>query len=92
MSETDPIIDPIPTPVVVQPTKPGWKTTEFWLTLATSLIGAFMASGLIQPGTKFDKAIGFAVLVLSKLGYDVSRGLAKRVSSTVIVTQQTPKL
>lgn len=63
--------------VVLAPTKPGYKTTEFWLSLAAMLLGAAYASGVISSGSTVDKVAGFAAMALSALGYSVSRGMAK---------------
>lgn len=57
--------------------KPGYKTTEFYLTLLASLLGMLWASGLISEGSTADKAIGFVAMAMSQAGYAVSRGLAK---------------
>jgi hypothetical protein len=58
-------------------TKPGYKSTEFYLTLLAQLIGLLWASGLVSDGSQFDKVLGFAAMALSQLGYTVSRGMAK---------------
>lgn len=29
--------------------KPGWQTTEFWLSLATSVITVLVVTGLLKP-------------------------------------------
>ena len=58
--------------------KPGYKTTEFWLTLAATAVGALLASGIIEAGSVWDKAVGVVVSVLGALGYTVARGMAKR--------------
>ena len=60
------------------PVKPGYKTTEFWLTLAATAVGALLASGVIEAGSAWDKAVGVVVSVLGALGYTVARGMAKR--------------
>lgn len=57
--------------------KPGYKTTEFWLSLVATLIGLLWASGLISEGSTADKVIGFVAAALGQFGYAVSRGLAK---------------
>ena len=57
--------------------KPGFKTSEFWLASAASLLGMLYASGAISDGGTASKIVGFAALALSTLGYSVSRGLAK---------------
>lgn len=58
--------------------KPGYKTTEFWLSTATGLVGILIASGVIEPGTSYDQAIGLIVTILSSLGYTVNRTIAKK--------------
>ena len=58
--------------------KPGWKTSEFWLTIIAGAVSAVFASGLVETGTVIEKALGIAAIVLASLGYSVSRGLAKR--------------
>ena len=55
--------------------KPGWKTTEFWLTMAAMLVGAVMASGILEAieGDIDNKLVGMIAMVLSGLGYSVNR-------------------
>jgi len=58
----------------------GPRTSEFWLTLAASVIGLCIMAGWINPegvGT-VDKLAGLACAALASLGYSVSRGLAKQ--------------
>ena len=38
--------------------KPGYKTTEFWLSAAAALIGLLFASGVIPTDSSLDKLIG----------------------------------
>lgn len=59
------------------PHKPGWKTTEFWLTLVSTVVGALMTSGLIADGSQGAKIVGLAAMVLGTMGYSVSRGMTK---------------
>lgn len=63
--------------------KPGYKTTEFWLSLASMLVGAVFASGLLgQTATPIDdQLLGIIATVLGALGYTVSRTLVKRTDS-----------
>jgi len=58
--------------------KPGYKTTEFWLTSAAAVLGLLFASGVISDGSQIDKVLGMASTVLAGMGYSVSRGLAKK--------------
>lgn len=65
-------------PVAV--TKPGYKTTEFWLTGAASLLGILFASGVVSDGGPLAKVLGLAVTLLGTLGYAVARTKAKSAS------------
>ena len=58
--------------------KPGYKTSEFWLASAASLIGLLLASDVIPADGQAMKMIGLASMFLSSMGYSVSRGLAKK--------------
>lgn len=53
--------------------KPGWKTSEFWLTIAGDVAGVSTATAGVLP-LKW-AAIAIAV---AHLGYAISRGNAKR--------------
>ena len=60
--------------------KPGWKTTEIWITICVTLASLLWGADVLDPegaGTA-NKVFGFAVAALSGLGYTVSRGLAKK--------------
>jgi len=59
--------------------KPGWKTTEFWLTSLTVLASLLWGADLLDAegvGTA-NKVFGFVVAALGAVGYTVSRGMAK---------------
>lgn len=58
--------------------KPGYKTTEFWLTVVATAVGFALTSGLIGEGSQVEKLLGMAAQVLSTMGYSVSRGIAKK--------------
>lgn len=58
--------------------KPGYKTTEFWLTIAAFVVSALYGSGVVVEGTVYDKSLAVGAMVLSSLGYAVSRGIAKK--------------
>jgi len=67
---------PTPEPL---PIKPGYKTTEFWLTAIAEIVGLLLASGAVSAvgeGT-VPRIIGGVVAVLAALGYTVSRSKAK---------------
>ena len=63
--------------------KPGYKTTEFWITILSQLFGILAAAGFITPdqaGALGQAAIqlgGLVVLVGGAFGYSISRGQAK---------------
>lgn len=60
--------------------KPGWKTTEFWLTAAVTAASLLWGADVLSPegaGTA-NKIFGFIVAALGTIGYTVSRGLAKK--------------
>ena len=57
--------------------KPGYKTTEFWITVFVTLAGLAMASGLIAPGSTWDKGIGLIVSALASMGYSAARSKVK---------------
>jgi len=58
--------------------KPGYKTTEFWLTTVATIVGLVMASDIIPSDGIWPKITGLVVALLSSLGYTVSRGVAKK--------------
>lgn len=58
--------------------KPGYRTTEFWLSLAAMIVGAVFASGAFGEDSQVLKVAGLAASVLGVLGYTVSRGKAKQ--------------
>ena len=62
----------------IKETKPGYKTTEFWLSAAATLISLAFASGVISEGSQIEKVVGFIAAALASLGYSVSRGIAKK--------------
>ena len=74
----------LPTATVVAPAttqlaaalKAGYKTTEFWFTLAATLLSGAYSVGLVGSGTAAQVA-GLGAFVLTQAGYAVSRGLAK---------------
>lgn len=67
--------------------KPGYKTTEFWLTLAAAMVGLFIASGAVGSDHIAMKIAGFAAAALASLGYSVSRGIAKKAPASSSVSE-----
>lgn len=64
--------------VAVTPTKPGYKTTEFWLGLAAMVLTALYASGVIPTGGMAATIAAMAATILGALGYTVVRGATKK--------------
>lgn len=60
--------------------KPGYKTTEFWFTVAATIAGLITASGLFVDGP-IAQAVGVVTSALSAMGYSYSRAQVK--SSTL---------
>lgn len=58
-------------------TKPGWRSTEFWLSVAAFAVGVFLLSGAL-PSDHWSVKLGGALAVgLAALGYSFSRGATK---------------
>lgn len=74
--------------------KPGWKSTEFWLSLVAVAIGALLSSGAItnQPVLQ---ALGVVSGALAAMGYSAARGITKsgeaKASAAAAVTAATLK-
>ena len=69
-------------------TKPGYKTTEFYLTLLAVLFGVLAQFGVFEPASctqdwcsVADKALGFLVMVLATLGYQYVRTSTKNTAT-----------
>lgn len=77
----------VPTTTITETTtgKPGWRTSEFYLALAAKLLGGAYAAGLIGDGGTVARIAGLAVVVLTYLGYSVSRGLAKAGGAAAVL-------
>lgn len=52
---------------------PGYKTTEFWLSLLVVILGAVAASGVLPQGGLAAQVVGGIMSVLGALGYTSSR-------------------
>jgi len=60
--------------------KPGYRTTEFWLSLLATLLGFLMASGVMETVGQesiWAKVVGGLVAALAALGYNASRSRVK---------------
>ena len=63
--------------------KPGWKTTEFWTSMATAVTGLMTMVGVFTPAQASDivtgvtQAAGGLVAVVPVIFYAISRGKIK---------------
>ena len=57
--------------------KPGYKTSEFWLSLAAVLVSAFLAAGVLPVDHWAVKAAGLIAAALAAAGYGSSRAQLK---------------
>ena len=71
-------------PVPAAPVTPGWRTSEFWLHLITTLAGFVMASGL-PSNSKVVQVAGMATSLLSVLGYTTGRTILKNAAQVLLV-------
>ncbi len=60
-----------------QTTKPGFRTSEFWLSAVAVVLGIVLASGAVPEGGLVAQIIGGVLSVLSGLGYTASRTKVK---------------
>ncbi len=63
--------------------KPGWQTSEFWLTLLSQLVGIALVifGSLGDEPDQIMQILGVVQSVLSKLGYDSTRKGVKASAS-----------
>ena len=70
-----------PDPAAVAPAapvvKPGYQTTEFWMTAAATVVGLAIASGIVPTSGTWPQIVGLVTGVLGALGYTVSRTAVK---------------
>lgn len=59
------------------PVKPGYQTTEFWLSGIATVLGVVMASGSLPEGGLAGQIIGGVLSVLAALGYTAARAKIK---------------
>ena len=72
--------------------KPGYKTTEFWLSLLGSILGAVMASDVLDENSKAIQLIGAGLMLLTTMGYTVGRIRVKNAvaSENKVVVNSIP--
>ena len=57
--------------------RPGYKTTEFWLSTVATVCGILMASGVIVEGSQAATIVGGILAALSTIGYSAARAKDK---------------
>lgn len=76
-------MDPISDPSSPE-TKPGYRSTEFWMSVAAMIVGVLLASGLFSPDDptqgKILQALGVLASILASLGYTAGRAHTKATS------------
>ena len=74
--------------------KPGWKTTEYWLSAAATLLGLLVASEAIPEGSPWAKVVAMAISILAALGYTAARSVVKATEAKgkalVEIAKQNP--
>ncbi len=64
--------------------KSGYKTTEFWTSLAAGVLGVAVTLGMVSPdeasamSSTVTTIAGTVLTALAAMGYSVSRGLSKK--------------
>ena len=76
----DPVQTPTPDTAAVgatAPVKPGYQTTEFWLTAGATVVGLVIASGMVPDTGMWPKIVALVVSAFAAMGYTVSRTAVK---------------
>lgn len=64
--------------------KPGYKSSEFWLTLFVHLLTAFVAAGILPETHVAVKVASFALSALAHLGYTSARAKLKAGDAAIV--------
>ena len=73
-------MDPVQTPTpdnTAATVKPGYKTTEFWMTTGATVVGLAIASGVVPDTGMWPKIVALVVSAFAAMGYTVSRTAVK---------------
>jgi UDP-N-acetylmuramyl pentapeptide phosphotransferase/UDP-N-acetylglucosamine-1-phosphate transferase len=70
-------------PVVKDETvkKPGYKSTEFYMSMLAVVIGAVASSGILEGSDGLTKVVGLVMAALVALGYTGSRLTLKKLDA-----------
>ena len=60
--------------------KPGYKSTEFWITSVVAILSILWGAGVVDPegASSADKVFGFICSAAAARGYTIYRGMAKK--------------
>lgn len=64
--------------------KPGYKTTEFWLSVVAMVVGSLIASGAFSDSSLVMQGLGVAAVILGQLGYAVPRAGLKKIAEPTL--------
>lgn len=70
--------------------KPGWKTTEFWLTVAAMIVTMLLASGVWTVDSTWGKILSGLAAVLASAGYSIARAGTKKAASAAPTEPKPP--
>lgn len=74
--------------------KPGWRTSEFWLSAAVALAGVMLPQLATDLPPPWGPIAGLLAAALAAHGYATSRGMVKQAgsaTSSADVTVSVPK-
>lgn len=77
--------DPTPAEAPAMGSKPGVKTTEFWLTALVTIAGLVVAAGIFPSESPWVKVAGLVVSAGAALGYTAVRGGVKKAVNLFLV-------
>jgi len=66
--------------LVAKEVKPGYKTTEFWMTALNQLCGLVAASGALSDGNEILQYVGLGQMIITKIMYTMNRGQVKKAA------------
>jgi|6_EtaG_2_1085325.scaffolds.fasta_scaffold00158_15 UDP-N-acetylmuramyl pentapeptide phosphotransferase/UDP-N-acetylglucosamine-1-phosphate transferase len=61
--------------------KPGYKSTEFYMSMLAVIVGAVASSGILEGSDGLTKVVGLVMAALVALGYTGSRLTLKKLDT-----------
>jgi len=61
--------------------KPGFKTSEFWVTVVIAVVSLLGSSGVLVDGSSAERIVGYVVAGLAAMGYIGIRGSLKKAEA-----------